>query len=97
MTKDAAAKLAARNSARSHKPTGNSFVKYIGSKWAEDKTPLPKQHKVAPFAAKRRAKVAKAFPGSVIVIEAGDSKQRSNDTEYRYRPHSAFAHLTGWG
>ena len=97
MTKDAAAKLAARNSARSHRPTGNSFVKYIGSKWAEDKTPLPKQHKVAPFAARRRAKVAKAFPGSVIVIEAGDSKQRSNDTEYRYRPHSAFAHLTGWG
>jgi Xaa-Pro aminopeptidase len=24
-------------------------------------------------------------------------KQRSNDTDYRYRAHSAFAHLTGWG
>jgi Xaa-Pro aminopeptidase len=24
-------------------------------------------------------------------------KQRSNDTDYRFRPHSAFAHLTGWG
>ncbi|MTA30195.1 MAG: M24 family metallopeptidase, partial [Actinobacteria bacterium] len=22
---------------------------------------------------------------------------RSNDTEFRYRPHTAFAHLTGWG
>jgi Xaa-Pro aminopeptidase len=33
----------------------------------------------------------------VIVIEAGAPKTRSNDTEYRYRPHAAFAHLTGWG
>jgi Xaa-Pro aminopeptidase len=31
------------------------------------------------------------------VIEAGAPKTRSNDTEYRYRPHAAFAHLTGWG
>lgn len=97
MTKDASAKLAARNSARSHRPTGNSFIKYIGSNWAADKSPMPKQHKVAPFAAKRRAAVAKAFAGHVIVIPAGESKTRSNDTEYRFRPHSAFAHLTGWG
>jgi Xaa-Pro aminopeptidase len=41
--------------------------------------------------------VAKAFPGKVVVIEAGAPKTRSNDTEYRYRPHAAFAHLTGWG
>jgi Xaa-Pro aminopeptidase len=32
-----------------------------------------------------------------VVIEAGAPKTRSNDTEYRYRPHAAFAHLTGWG
>jgi len=97
MNKDASAKLAARNAARSHRPTSSAFIKYIGSNWAEDKTPLPKKHKVAAFAAKRRASVAKAFAGQVIVIAAGEAKARSNDTEYRYRPHSAFAHLTGWG
>jgi len=97
MNKDASSKLAARNSARSHRPTGSSFVKYIGSNWADNNQPLPKQHKVAPYAAKRRAAVAKEFAGQFIVIAAGDSKTRSNDTEYRYRPHSAFAHLTGWG
>ncbi|MEY4417593.1 MAG: hypothetical protein RIQ88_31 [Actinomycetota bacterium] len=97
MNKDAASKLAARNSARSHRPTSNSFVKYIGSNWAPDKSKLPLRHEVAPYAAKRRSAVAKAFAGKIIIIEAGESITRSNDTEYRYRPHSAFAHLTGWG
>jgi hypothetical protein len=48
-------------------------------------------------AALRRDAVAKAFEGKIIVIEAGPEIVRSNDTYYRYRPHSAFAHLTGWG
>ena len=37
-----------------------------------------------------------AFPGKRVVIEAGSLKQRSNDTDYPFRAHSAFAHLTGW-
>jgi len=31
------------------------------------------------------------------VLPAGAAKVRSNDTDYPYRAHSAFAHLTGWG
>ena len=72
-------------------------MKYIGSGWAERDDRLPKVDAVAPYAAQRRAAVAKAFKGKVVVIAAGDMKQRSNDTDYRFRPHSAFAHLTGWG
>jgi Xaa-Pro aminopeptidase len=72
-------------------------MKYIGSGWAERDDRLPKVDAVAPYAAKRRASVAKSFKGKVVVIAAGDMKQRSNDTDYRFRPHSAFAHLTGWG
>ena len=30
------------------------------------------------------------------MIPAGSYKQRSNDTDYPFRAHSAFAHLTGW-
>jgi Xaa-Pro aminopeptidase len=41
--------------------------------------------------------VAEAFADRLILIAAGPSQTRSNDTEYRYRPHAAFAHLTGWG
>jgi Xaa-Pro aminopeptidase len=96
MSKDAK-KLASRNANRSRTPQSEQFMKYIGSGWAERDDRLPKVDAVAPFAAKRRASVAKAFKGQVVVIAAGDMKQRSNDTDYRFRPHSAFAHLTGWG
>ena len=37
------------------------------------------------------------FPGQRLVIPAGGLKIRSNDTDFRFRPHSAFAHLTGLG
>ncbi len=92
-----AKKLAKRNENRSRTPHSKEFLKYIGSNWANTPEKLPKPDAVAPFAAKRRAAVAKAFKGKVLVIEAGAAKTRSNDTEYRYRPHTAFAHLTGWG
>ena len=92
-----AKKLASRNQNRSRTPHSKQFMQFIGSNWAKSPVKLPKADAVAPFAAKRRAAVAKAFKGKVVVIEAGAAKTRSNDTEYRYRPHSAFAHLTGWG
>ena len=44
-----------------------------------------------------RGAVDKAFPGERLVIPAGVLQVRSNDTDYRFRPHSAFAHLTGLG
>ena len=52
---------------------------------------------VAAYAAARRARLAEMFPGASLVIHAGSPKTRSNDTEYRFRAHSAFSHLTGWG
>ena len=72
-------------------------MKYIGSGWADNNGALPKVDAVAPYAAKRRAAVAKSFKGKVVVVASGDLKERSNDSDYRFRPHSAFAHLTGWG
>ena len=96
MAKDAK-KLTARGRTRSQIPQSKKFLEFISAEWAERDNKLPKQDEVAPFAAKRRAAVAKAFKGKVIVIAAGDAKQRSNDTDYRFRAHSAFSHLTGWG
>jgi len=32
-----------------------------------------------------------------LVVPAGVPKVRSNDTDYRFRPHAAFTHLTGLG
>ena len=82
---------------RSRTPTSQAFLDYMGSGWADDSTETVAVSPAAEFTPQRRAKVAAAFAGEVIVIEAGPAATRSNDTEYRYRPHSAFAHLTGWG
>jgi Xaa-Pro aminopeptidase len=90
-------KLADRGSARSQRPHGEKFLSYISANWAERDNSLPAKAEVSPFAAARRAIVAERFAGKVVIIAAGGSKQRSNDTEYRYRAHSAFTHLTGWG
>ncbi len=93
-----AEELAGRNANRSRTPNSSAFIEYMGSGWGESANAAPTDlAKVAPYAAARRAKVAARFAGNVVAVEAGPMKTRSNDTEYRYRPHSAFAHLTGWG
>ncbi|CAN1498653.1 PepP Xaa-Pro aminopeptidase [Microbacteriaceae bacterium] len=86
-----------KGATRSRTPHSKEFLDYISSGWADKAATNIATDKVAPFAKKRRQAVAKAFPGELVVIQAGAPKTRSNDTEYRYRPHAAFAHLTGWG
>lgn len=82
---------------RSRTPQSAEFLKFISENWAEQPQVTPELWEVATYAAKRRADLAKSFKGKVLVIEAGGMKTRSNDTEYRYRPHTAFHYLTGWG
>lgn len=82
---------------RSRTPDSKNFLKYISQGWANPSAAEPKPWDVAPFAAHRRQRLADKFPGKVLAIEAGETKVRANDTEYRYRAHSAFSHLTGWG
>ena len=69
--------------------------KFMASGWAD--TPLEglKPAAGAAIAAQRRKKLSAMYPGQVLKIEAGPLKVRSNDTDYRYRPHSAFAWLLG--
>jgi Xaa-Pro aminopeptidase len=86
-----------KNANRTTTPLSREFLDYISSQWATPENLAPKQDPAAPFAKLRRQKVAESFAGKLIVIKAGAPKTRSNDTEYRYRPHAAFAHLTGWG
>lgn len=52
---------------------------------------------VADYALARRISLGSQFPADRLVIPAGTLKVRSNDTDYRFRPHSAFVHLTGLG
>lgn len=82
---------------RSQRPTSQAFKSFMASQWAVDAAPLPELDPAASYAATRRAALSEAFPGERLVIPAGPLKVRSNDTDYRFRPHSAFAHLTGLG
>lgn len=77
-------------------PFPQGFLDTISTGWADrpDVEPAPREQ--ASFAAARRRAVSAEFPGRRLVVPAGDPKQRSNDTDYPFRAHSAFSHLTGW-
>ncbi|MFT3887484.1 MAG: aminopeptidase P family protein [Arachnia sp.] len=78
-------------------PFSEAFKKFIVSDWAPYSDDLPAELPAAPYAAARRAALAAAHEGATLVLPAGPLKQRSNDTDYRFRPHSAFAYYTGLG
>jgi Xaa-Pro aminopeptidase len=62
--------------------------------WAERSVDVP-VHPVAAWAARRRTRLAEAFPGERLVVPAGTFKVRANDTDYRFRPDTAHTHLSG--
>ncbi|MFF2814873.1 aminopeptidase P family protein [Kitasatospora cineracea] len=76
-------------------PVTPALAAYMADQWAA--TPLPAEERVPgyPYFPARRAKLAAAFPGERLLVPAGQLKVRSNDCDHRFRPHSAYAHLTG--
>ncbi|WP_156741928.1 aminopeptidase P family protein [Occultella aeris] len=89
--------LAERGSNRSQRPQSQAFREFVGADWAPRTEPDVTREPVADHAARRRDAISAAFAGERLVVPAGPLKVRSNDTDYRFRPHSAFAHLTGLG
>jgi Xaa-Pro aminopeptidase len=71
------------------------FAEFMKTGWAE--TPLTglTQDEVIAHCVRRRGELSAAFLGLRLVIPSGGPKQRSNDTDYLYRPHTAFAYYTG--
>ena len=82
---------------RSTTPGSTTFRDYIASGWADRTDVIPPARPEASFAAARRAAISALHPGETLIIPAGDRKQRSNDTDYPFRAHSAFSWLTAWG
>ena len=89
--------LEARGSNRSQRPTSAAFKAFIAEDWASPPESLRVLSSVAGHTPRRREAVSARFPGERLVLPAGSLKVRSNDSDYRFRPHSAFAHLTGLG
>lgn len=86
-----------RNDNRSTTPVASQFGAYMATGWADRPEPSGSLVPGAAEAAQRRERISAMHPGVRLVFPAGPMKQRSNDTEYMYRAHSAFSYLTAWG
>lgn len=92
MSSDQPTELPNRQSAFSE-----AFVAFIPQQWAPYPQQLPTPLPASQPAALRRAQISARFPTSRLIIPAGGLKVRANDTDYRFRPDTAFAWLTGLG
>ncbi len=79
------------------RPVTDEFRRFVREDWAERAPFVTEESPVAPYAAVRREALSAQFPGERLIVPAGGLKVRSNDCDYVFRPHSAFAHLTGLG
>ncbi|MFI2611835.1 aminopeptidase P family protein [Kitasatospora sp. NPDC018619] len=76
-------------------PVSPALASFMATGWAA--TPLPADARVPGYDRfpGRRARLSAAFPGERLVVPAGRLKVRCNDLDFRFRPHSAYAWLTG--
>ena len=71
------------------------FADFMRSGWAASDLPGLEPLEVVTYAYARRQVLSAAFPGIRLVLPAGGYKVRSNDTDYQFRPHTAFAYYSG--
>ena len=76
-------------------PPSDVYAEFMTTGWAPSPLEGIIQDLVIPYCFARRTKLSEAFIGLRILIPSGNSKVRSNDTDYRFRPHSAFVYYTG--
>ena len=73
----------------------DEFAEFMRSGWAPSHLDGLEPLEVVTYAYSRRQTLSSAFTGIRLVLPAGNFKVRSNDTDYAYRPHSAFAYYSG--
>jgi len=78
-------------------PFSEAFKAFMPVDWAPYAAELPEPLPATFHTQARRDALSARFPGERLVIPAGDYKVRSNDTDFAFRPHTAFAWLTGLG
>ncbi|WP_058235984.1 aminopeptidase P family protein [Devriesea agamarum] len=88
--------LTSRGDARSQRPQSQAFREFIAKNW-DDTVPPAIRRDVADFTPARLDRLVQRFPNTRLVFPAGVYKVRSNDTDYRFRPHTAFAYYSGLG
>jgi Xaa-Pro aminopeptidase len=76
-------------------PTPEPLKKFMEQGWAPSPLEGLKKNPVASFAGARRKKLSETFPNKRLIVPAGTFKVRSNDSDYRFRPHTAYSWLSG--
>ncbi len=76
-------------------PTPAPLKKFMEQGWAPSPLEGLKKNPVASFAGARRKKLSERFPNKRLIVPAGTFKVRSNDSDYRFRPHTAYSWLSG--
>ena len=76
-------------------PPSEAYAEFMMTGWAPSPLNGIVQDAVISYCVKRRELLSAAFTGLRIILPSGNSKVRSNDTDYRFRPHSAFVYYTG--
>ncbi len=71
------------------------FAEFMKTGWSPSDREGLQPLEVVTYAYSRRQVLSAAFPGLRIVIKAGGFKVRANDTDYNYRPDSAFVYYSG--
>jgi len=76
-------------------PTQDVMNEFMKTGWATDEEEIISAHPVTTYTMLRREKFSKKYLGKRLIFPAGSLKVRSNDTDYPFRAHSAFAWITG--
>ena len=71
------------------------FSEFMKGGWAESELTELEPLEVVTYAYSRRQVLSAAYQGIRLVIPAGELKVRAGDTDYNYRPDSAFAYYSG--
>ena len=91
-----AAETSMRSEKRKHDTAPSAqFAEFMKTGWAPTDREGLQPLDVVTYAYSRRQVLSAAFPGARIVISAGGFKVRANDTDYNYRPDSAFVYYSG--
>jgi Xaa-Pro aminopeptidase len=76
-------------------PTQDVMSEFMKTGWAVSEEEIISAHPVTAFTKLRREKLSNKYLGKRLIFPAGRLKVRSNDTDYPFRAHSAFAWITG--
>ena len=91
-----AAETSMRSEKRKHDTApSEQFAEFMKTGWSPSDREGLQPLEVVTYAYSRRQVLSAAFPGLRIVIKAGSYKVRANDTDYNYRPDSAFVYYSG--